>query len=116
MKEGIELRREDTPRAVRFFVSGDVDADSAREMIERICGTEGANLALELDLEEMDLADAAAVAVLVDGTRDLLDHFDNVRLLRAPQMLAHNLYRVGMLREGGRLGLIAPRQEEGAPD
>ena len=50
---------------------------------------------------------------MVDAVRLLVDRFDQVRLIRSPQMLAHSIYRLGMLTEGSRLELVEPREEEG---
>jgi hypothetical protein len=58
------------------------------------------------------LTDGISVTHMVDAVRLLLKSYEQVRLIRSPQMLAHSLYRVGML-QGGGLELVEPREEEG---
>ena len=72
----------------------------------------GADLT-SLDLEELELLDGSAVALMVDLVRLLLSGSKRVEVLKSPQSLAHTLYRVGMLEGDARLELIEPRQEEG---
>lgn len=64
-----------------------------------------------LDLGDLDLDDGPALAALVTLVRRLSDN-GLVTVFEAPQMLAHTLYKVGMLR-GGRLVLLAPRMDQG---
>jgi len=65
---------------------------------------------IQLDLNELELDDGSAVAEAVNAIRDLLK-LAPVLVSHAPQMLAHTLYKVGML-EGGRLTLHEPRADE----
>jgi DNA repair protein RadC len=63
-----------------------------------------------LELLELDLEDGVAVAETINALRALLDHHGSLTLLHAPQMLAHTLYKVGMLQDG-RIVLVQPRVE-----
>lgn len=63
-----------------------------------------------LDLLELDLDDGVAVVEAVNAVRTLLGHHTALTLHHAPQMLAHTLYKIGLL-EDGRLLLISPRVE-----
>ena len=59
----------------------------------------------------LDLDAGEAVAAAVDGVRALLVG-RRLILVEAPQMLAHTLYKVGMLADP-RLALERPREDEG---
>ena len=107
------LSREETPGGTRFILSGDVDADGAARVLRALEEKAGAGEAAELLLDEAELTDGPATALMVEAVRLLLDRFTRLRLVRAPQALAHTLYRVGMLRPGSRIALAEPRDEEG---
>ncbi|MBI2131632.1 MAG: hypothetical protein HYT99_02225 [Candidatus Tectomicrobia bacterium] len=107
------LLREETREGARFTLSGDVDAASAEKILRALVEKSGEGEGAELLLEEAEITGGPATARMVDAVRLLLARFARLRLVRAPQALAHTLYRVGMLRPGSRLELIAPREEEG---
>ena len=65
-----------------------------------------------LRLADLDTEDGVAVAELINLVRALAARVERLTLDSAPQMLAHTLYKVGML-EDGRIRLVAPRTEEG---
>ncbi len=106
-----ELRKSATGEC--FILAGDLHAEGAARVLEAMEGQVlGADLT-SLDLEELELIDGSAVALMVDLIRLLLDGSKRVEVLKSPQSLAHTLYRVGMLEGDARLELIEPRQEEG---
>jgi len=90
-----------------------VDFDGAGRIFEAFEADPGRGGAVELMMEEAELTDGLSVTRMVDAVRLLVDRFDQVRLIRSPQMLAHSIYRLGMLTEGSRLELVEPREEEG---
>ena len=97
----------------RFILSGDLDSGGAARVFEAM-EKEALDAELShLDLEELELLDGSAVALMVDLIRLLLSGSKRVEVLKSPQSLAHTLYRVGMLQGDVRLELIEPRQEEG---
>jgi anti-anti-sigma regulatory factor len=65
----------------------------------------------ELDLSELELPTGAAVAAMVDELRARAAAGRTVVLRGCPQLLAHTLYRTGLLRSG-RLVLASWREEE----
>ena len=69
----------------------------------------------EIDLGELDLDPGVAgglmVARWVDELRARMRDHGRVRVYSCPQMLAHTLYKVGLLRDG-RLELVGVREEE----
>ncbi len=72
--------------------------------------------AWELDLAEVefdrdDPGAGVAVTVWVDRLRELVARHGRVRVHECPQMLAHTLYKVGMLRDR-TIELASVRDEE----
>ncbi len=108
-----ELAREASREQTCLVLAGDVDGAAAARVLEAADREASACALLHLDLGELELPDGVAVARMVDLVRLLLARAKRVRVLRAPQSLAHTLYRVGMLKGDARLELIEPRQEEG---
>ncbi|MBI3024356.1 MAG: hypothetical protein HYY66_01505 [Candidatus Tectomicrobia bacterium] len=107
------LAREQAPEGARFILSGDVDADGAEKIFRALEEKAGEGEMAELHLDEAEITDGPATARMVDAVRLLLDRFTRLRVVRAPQALAHTIYRVGMLQPGSRIDLIDPREEEG---
>ncbi len=66
---------------------------------------------LTLDLGGLEIADGVAMAELITALRVLLARHGRLLLSPAPQLLAHTLYRVGLL-EDGRLSVGALVSEE----
>jgi anti-anti-sigma regulatory factor len=67
--------------------------------------------AITFDLSALDIDDAIAVATAVNVIRELTARSSHLILIGSPQILGHNLYRVGML-EGGAIELIDMRLDE----
>ncbi|HJQ67709.1 MAG TPA: STAS domain-containing protein [Blastocatellia bacterium] len=67
-----------------------------------------------LDLSGLDIDDGAGVAAAINFLRRLRARSSRLVLTGAPQMLCHNLYRVGLLEGDGRIELIDMRQDEPA--
>lgn len=65
-----------------------------------------------LDLSRLDIEDAAAAVSAVNGVRGLLARTGRLVILGAPQVLGHNLYRVGLLGEGSTVELVDMREDE----
>jgi hypothetical protein len=72
--------------------------------------TEHADI-VRLDLRDEDADDPLALANRIDELRLLVDAGCTVELASCPQMLAHTLYKVGMLR-GGHVVIKSMRAEE----
>ena len=102
------------PDGATLSVSGEIrgesarafSADLAREALRR--GEPGGVVHLYLD--ELDLLDGAAVAETVNALREIVNTRPGLEIHRSPQMLAHTLYKAGML-EDGRITLIDPVEE-----
>ncbi len=92
----------------RLVLAGDlVHVDQVEDLAARVAPA-GLD---EVGLDELDIDDGPALAALVGLLRRWAEPGPLV-LDRAPQMLAHTLYKVGALRSG-RLVLQAPRMDEG---
>jgi len=65
----------------------------------------------ELDLAELELERGVELTRWVDAIRQHLREHRRVRICSCPQMLAHTLYKVGMLGDP-RLELVDTREEE----
>ncbi len=102
-----------TASGERYTLAGDLDAEGAARVLEAMEAQVLTTDLTSLDLEDLELLDGAAVALMVDLTRLLLSASGRVQVLKSPQSLAHTLYRVGMLEGDSRLELIEPREEEG---
>ncbi len=107
-----ELLRFDLDEGAAYILLGDVDSGGAARVLEAFQAESGQSGMVELLMEEAELTDGISVTHMVDAVRLLLKSYEQVRLIRSPQMLAHSLYRVGML-QGGGLELVEPREEEG---
>ena len=67
----------------------------------------------ELDLAELELERGVDVARWIDHLRAQRNTHGRLRVRNCPQMLAHTLYKAGLLRDGGRMQLTTPRNEVG---
>ncbi|HEX5734264.1 MAG TPA: STAS domain-containing protein [Blastocatellia bacterium] len=68
--------------------------------------------AVTLDLSGLDIDDGAGLAAAINFLRRLRSRSSRLVLTGAPQMLCHNLYRVGMLEGNHPIELIDMRQDE----
>jgi hypothetical protein len=59
-----------------------------------------------------DVDDGIGVVTAINALRDLLKRASKLKLIGAPQILCHNLYRVGMLELGHAVELIDMREDE----
>jgi hypothetical protein len=66
---------------------------------------------VRLDLADEDADDPLALANRIDELRVLVEAGCTVELANCPQMLAHTLYKAGLLR-GGRIVVATMRAEE----
>ena len=68
--------------------------------------------AIALDMLEFDVDDGLAIATAINAIRHLLTQTRKVKLIAAPQILCHNLYRIGLLELGTAIELVAMREDE----
>jgi len=67
---------------------------------------------LECDLNDLEIIDSEGANAAIDVIRLLLQRTPHLFLRHAPHILAHTLYRIGLLETGSRLTLLEPREEE----
>lgn len=93
-----------------LVISGELDEAGSASFAAEIAALPPLPPLLRLDLSGLELADATAAVAAVNAVRRLAGGRRLV-LIAAPQLLAHNLYRIGGL-EDGRLRLEATREDE----
>ena len=69
---------------------------------------------LILNLRGLDIDDGTALAILLNVLRELRARAGKLIVCGAPQMLGHNLYRVGMLEGPDAVELLDMRFDEPA--
>ena len=107
----MKLSCEQRDGAVHARVDGDLEATSCtcrRNFWELRLASPAR---IELDLSGAEAGDGVGVAELVGLVRDALAAGRRIVLHAAPQVVAHNLYRVGLLTHPG-LSLRDTRQDE----
>jgi len=97
----------------RIFVEGELSEENAVEFEAdfRALPLESAGTII-LDMSAFDIADGIGIATAINMLRYLLERGEKLIIIAAPQLLAHNLYRVGMLEANSRIALLAMREEE----
>lgn len=95
------------------IVEGDLNADNAAQFERRLRALNAeSNRAVKLDLSGLDIDDGVALATALNSLRELRGRSARIILVGAPQMLGHNLYRVGLLDGAGAVELIDMRLDE----
>jgi ABC-type transporter Mla MlaB component len=101
-------------RESAIIIEGDLTASNADEFARCLLALNpDARGETALDLRGLDIDDGAAIAVAVNAIRQLCARTSKLILIGAPQMLCHNLYRIGLLA-GGLIELVDMRQDEPA--
>lgn len=96
-----------------IIIEGDLNHHNAAEFERRMHALEAApGRAMILDLSGLDIDDGVAIVTAINSLRELRNRSARIILKGAPQMLCHNLYRVGLLGEGGAVELIDMRLDE----
>jgi hypothetical protein len=67
---------------------------------------------IAMDMFSFDVDDGVSVATAINALRDLLKRVKRVQLIGAPQILCHNIYRVGLLESNTAIELIDMREDE----
>jgi anti-anti-sigma regulatory factor len=97
------------------IVEGDLNHRNAAEFERRLRALNAdSSRAITLDLSGLDVDDGLALVTAMNSLRELRNRSAKIILTGAPQMLCHNLYRVGLLGESGAVELIDMRLDEPA--
>lgn len=105
---GISLALAGSESCIVLTVSGVLDGGNAGSLSAPLGSAEPVHV---LDLAKLDLDGSEAVLEAVDAIRRLLASSGRLTVCNSPQILAHALYRIGLL-ENGTLELTDTRQEE----
>jgi anti-anti-sigma regulatory factor len=98
-----------------IIIEGDLTASNADEFARCLLALDpNARGEIRLALGGLDIDDGAAIAVAVNAIRQLGARASKLILIGAPQMLCHNLYRIGLLGDGSHIELVDMRQDEPA--
>jgi len=97
-----------TVDSVCVGLHGELTRDNASALLAWLEGLGDISVLL---LEDFDIADGVAATQAVNAVRRLLGAQGRLCIRGAPQVLAHNLYRTGLLLDG-RIELQAMREDE----
>jgi hypothetical protein len=92
----------------RIGLHGELRQENAMALLQWL---EAAAEIAVIEMDELDIADGVACTQAVNLIRLILMHRENLCIHGAPQVLAHNLYRTGLLAEG-RIVLQSMREDE----
>jgi anti-anti-sigma regulatory factor len=94
-------------------LEGDLSEANVSEFEARLSSLEvDGGAAFTLDLSGLDIDDGVAAATAVSCLRELRARALRLVLTGAPQILGHNLYRVGLLEGAGAIELVEMRLDE----
>lgn len=94
-------------------LDGDLHAGAIGELDDvAFALSQDASQPLVLDLGGLEILDGISMVAMVNLVRRLRAGRARLTLREAPQLLAHNLYRVGMLDGPGAVALVDTRREE----
>jgi anti-anti-sigma regulatory factor len=109
----LELRVSEQSAGESIIIEGDLTHHNAAEFERRMAALNAASGGIMmLDLSGLDIDDGVALVTAINSLRELRNRSAKIILKGAPQMLCHNLYRVGLLNEGGAVELIDMRLDE----
>ncbi|HKP85362.1 MAG TPA: STAS domain-containing protein [Blastocatellia bacterium] len=95
-----------------IVIEGELTESNAEEFERQIKAlTSEARREITIDLYGLDIDDGVALATAINSLRLLRARAARIVLEGAPQMLGHNLYRVGLLGDD-RIELIDMRKDE----
>lgn len=97
----------------RIVAEGDLATDNVADFeVDLLRLVESGMPEVVIDLAGLDMEDGLAVVVAVNVLRELRERVDRLVLAHAPQILAHNLYRVGLLEGDHPIVLVDMREDE----
>jgi anti-anti-sigma regulatory factor len=105
-EQSLRIERTSDDSAV---IEGELNSENAAEFESFLRSVETQGKTFTLDLTACDIEDGAALTVAVNALRELRARFSRVIVARAPQLLGHNLYRLGLLES---IELVDMREDE----
>lgn len=96
-------------------VEGDLNAENAAEFESRMRAINSdPSRRIILNFSALDIEDGVGIATAVNVLRELRSRTNHLVLVGAPQMLGHNLYRIGLLDGSAAIELVDMREDEPA--
>lgn len=109
-KPGLQVTEQTEGEAV--IIEGELTEANAEEFERQVFDLlQRTGQKITLDLYGLDIEDGIALATVINSLRRLRAHKARLTLKGAPQMLGHNLYRVGLL-DGDGITLVDMRLDE----
>ena len=109
----LSIKIESSGRTCTVACEGDLDRSSAGLFESCLApGFAGAADRVVFELAGLDIGDGLGIAAAVSLVKHLRGEGRAVFLVAAPQMLAHNLYKNGLLAGPGAVQLHNTRQDE----
>jgi anti-anti-sigma factor len=94
------------------MIEGDLDTENASQLESFLRAvTTDSDQTITLDLTGLDIEDGVAVATVINALRELRARSARLVVRGAPQILGHNLYRVGLLES---MEIVDMREDEPA--
>ncbi|MEW6208161.1 MAG: STAS domain-containing protein [Acidobacteriota bacterium] len=90
-------------------IEGELNSENAAEFESFLRSIETDSETIRLDLGGLDIEDGVALATAINALRELRARFSRVIVARAPQIVGHNLYRLGLLES---IELVDMREDE----
>jgi len=111
MDDAPELRIAKDGRDGTIRVAGDLTRGNADGLEQGLAPLVVPGAVTRLDLSGLDIEDAAAAVILVNALRALRARSSRLVVHGAPQVLAHNLYRLNLLAGDTPIELVAMRED-----
>jgi anti-anti-sigma regulatory factor len=97
------------------IVEGDLTGENAAEFESQMREINSdLSRSIKLDFSALDIEDGLGIATAVNVLRELRSRTNHLAIVGAPQMLGHNLYRVGLLDGSSAIDLVDMREDEPA--
>jgi len=111
----LSIRTIEDSSSVKVIVEGDLNRDNIDEFESRMRSIRfDPGHKIILDLSALDIEDGLTMATTINALRELRSRTSGLILKGAPQMLGHNLYRVGLLNGPAAIVLVDMREDEPA--
>lgn len=91
------------------LIEGELNSENAVEFESFLRSIEARGETIRLDVGGLDIEDGVALATAINALRELRARFTRVIVERAPQIVGHNLYRLGLLES---IELVDMREDE----
>ena len=93
-------------------LTGDLVANDADKLEQWFSQLETNEIPSRLELGELDITDGVSATHMINIVRQIVNGCGSVTLSGSPQLLAHNLYRAGLLFDGCAISLEGMREDE----